>query len=85
MRIQVAGNAASGYTNEHTAHLRSMRRQWGDDLVEPYILLGTGVSAALSDRVPVYSRGGTQNIGFRGIDEQYRVLTENLKVRMDSL
>ena len=84
-RIQVAGNAASGYTNEHTAHLRSMQRQWGDDLVEPYVLQGTGVSAALSDRVPVYTMAGTQNIGFRGIDKQYRILTENLKVRMDSL
>lgn len=84
-RIQVAGNAVSGYTNEHTAHLRSMQRQWGDDLVEPYVLQGTGVSAALSDRVPVYTMAGTQNIGFRGIDKQYRILTENLKVRMDSL
>jgi len=84
-RIQVAGNAASGYTNEHTAHLRSMQRQWGDDLVEPYVLQGTGVSAALSDRVPVYSRAGTQNIGSRGINRQYRRLTGNLKTRIDSL
>ena len=26
-RIQVAGNAASGFTNDHTQHLRSMQRQ----------------------------------------------------------
>ena len=84
-RIQRAGNAASGYTDEHTAHLTSMQRQWGDDLVEPYILWGTGVSAALSDRVPVYSRASTQNIGGRGIDEQYLHLTKALKARIDSL
>ena len=84
-RIQRAGNAASGYTDEHTAHLESMRRQWRDDLVEPYILQGTGVSAALSDRVPVYNRAGTQNIGSRGIDSQYRNLTTTLKARIDSL
>lgn len=84
-RIQRAGNAESGYTNEHTAHLRSMQRQWGDDLMAPYILQGTGVSAALSDRVPVYSRAGTQNIGGRRIDQQYRELTTVLKAKIDSL
>ena len=84
-RIQRAGNAESGYTNEHTLHLRSMQRQWGDDLIAPYILQGTGVSAALSDRVPVYRRAGTQNVGRRGIDEQYRELTNVLKARIDSL
>lgn len=83
-RIQRAGNAASGYTDEHTAHLQSMQRQWRDDLVEPYILQGTGVSAALSGRVPVYS-GDYQNIRARGIDKQYRQLTETLKARVDSL
>lgn len=83
-RIQRAGSD-SGYTNEHTAHLRSMQRQWGNDLVQPYILQGTGVSAALSDRVPVYSRAGTQNIGYRGIDRQYRELTGILKAKIDLL
>lgn len=84
-RIQRAGNAESGYTNEHTTYLRSMQRRWGNDLVKPYILQGTGVSSALSDRVPVYSKAGTQNIGSRGIDRQYRDLTGVLKARIDSL
>ena len=84
-RIQRAGNSDSGYTNEHTAHLRSMQRQWGNALVQPYIFQGTGVSAALSDRVPVYNRAGTQNIGSRGIDRQYRDLTGILKAKIDSL
>lgn len=84
-RIQIAGRAQSGYTNEHTVHLQSMQRRWGDDLVEPYILHGTGVTEALSDRVPVYSRSGTQNIGSRGIHEQYRDLTDVLKAKIDSL
>ena len=84
-RIQTAGNAISGYTNEHTEHLRSLRRRWQADLVEPYIPQGTGVSAALSDRVPVYSRAHTQNVGYRGIDKRYRELTEALKARIDQL
>ena len=84
-RIQTAGNAASGYTNEHTTHLRSLQRYWQKDLIEPYIRQGTGVSAAISDRVPVYNRGNTQNIGGRGIHRQYRELTSNLKARIDAL
>ena len=84
-RIQTAGNSVSGYTIEHTTHLRSLQRYWREDLVEPYISQGTGVSAALSDRVPVYERAGTQNIGRRGIHQQYRRLTENLKARIDAL
>ena len=84
-RIQTAGRAASGYTNEHTTHLRSLQRYWQKDLIEPYIPQGTGVSAALSDRVPVYDRRNTQNIGGRDIHKQYRRLTENLKARIDAL
>ena len=84
-RIQTAGNAASGYTNEHTQHLQSLRQQWQKDLIEPYIPQGTGVSAALSARVPVYSRGNTQNVGQRGIHSRYRELTEALRARIDEL
>ena len=84
-RIQRAPTAYSGYTDEHTDHLRSMQRLWGRDLLEPYILYGTGVSAALSARAPVYGLAHTQNIGRRGIHQQYRDLTNALKARIDSL
>ena len=84
-RIQVAGRASSGYTNDHTQHLRSLQRQWEEDLLTPYISLGTGVSSALTDRTPVYDLYSTQNIGDRGIHRQYEELTDNLKSRMDDL
>ena len=45
-RIQVAGNAESGYTNDHTQHLRSLERLWGDNLITPYIYQGAGVGEA---------------------------------------
>ena len=70
-RIQTAGGY-SGYTDDHTRHLKSLKRHWQDMLVEPYISQGTGVSQALASGVPVYDRGSTQNIGRRGIDIQFK-------------
>ena len=84
-RIQVAGNSASGYTNDHTQHLRSMQRRWRKRLVKPYVKQGAGVGEAMTDRVPVYDRRGTQNVGRREIDRQFRELTATLKARMDEL
>ena len=66
-RIQTAGGF-SGYTNDHTQHLNSLEKQWGEDLLKPYISQGVGVSEALAERVPVYDRSTTQNVGHRGID-----------------
>jgi chromosome partitioning protein len=84
-RIQTSGNANSGYTNDHTQHLQSLRRFWKKDLVEPYIEAGTGISQALADGEPVYEQPHTQNIGGRGINTMYQKLTEALKNRIDAL
>lgn len=83
-RIQVSGGY-SGYTNEHGSHLHSLQQQWGRNLIEPYVYQGTGVSEALSGRKPVYSLHNTQNIGKRGIDEQYQRLTNSLREKIESL
>ena len=84
-RIQTAPNARSGYTDDHTQHLRSLQARWTTELVEPYINQGTGVSRALSEGVPVYDRGHTQNIGGRGIHRQFEKLTAKLRQRTDEL
>ena len=84
-RIQRAGRAESGYTNDHTQHLRSLSDQWDERLLEPYVVNGIGVSEALTDSVPVYERANTQNIGGRGIHRQYQQLVERLKNRIDRL
>ena len=83
-RIQTSGGY-SGYTNDHTQHLESLQRTWGNSLMKPYIHQGAGVSEALSDSVPVYNRSRTQNIGGRGIDQQYTDLTNEIKRRVDRL
>lgn len=83
-RIQTA-RGYSGYTDDHTQHLASLQRTWGDNLLEPYIVQGTGLSQALAEGVPVYERSFTQNVGGRGLDDQYRELTTRLKERIDAL
>lgn len=84
-RIQTHGPANSGYTDDHTQHLGSLRRTWGTQLLRPYIEQGTGISQALSYGLPVYDLSGTQNIGGRGLDTAYQALTDALKVRIDAL
>ena len=83
-RIQTSGGH-SGYTDDHTQHLRSLQRHWGDTLARPYIVQGTGLSQALADGVPVYDRSHTQNVGGRGLQRQFRELTNELKRRIDAL
>ncbi|MGO6747308.1 ParA family protein [Rhizobium ruizarguesonis] len=84
-RIRTHGPANSGYVDDHTIHLGSLRRRWGAMLLQPYIEEGTGVSQALSEGVPVYDRSGTQNIGQRGLHTMFRGLTDALKTRIDAL
>ena len=84
-RIQTGPRASSGYTDDHTQHLRSLQEHWKKKLLEPYIGQGTGVSQALSEGVPVYDRSNTQNVGGRGIDQQFKQLTAETKRRMDKL
>lgn len=89
-RIQTSGGS-SGYTNDHTTHLNELQRRWGSNLLTPYIVSGTGISESLTLGSPVYdteyTRSGqlTQNVGKRGLAEQYRQLTANLKARIDIL
>ena len=80
-RIQVA---SGGYTNDHRQHLRSLRRRWEDSLIEPFISQGVGVAEALAFNLPVYNFQNTQNVGDRGIDQQYTRLTREIKRRIDA-
>ena len=81
-RIRRAGGH-SGYTNDHTQYLGSLKDRWKGELVQPYILDGVGVSEALSEGVPVYDRGNTQNVGRRRIHLLYGDLVGELKGRID--
>ena len=85
-RIQAGGMTL--YTDEHSQHLRSLQRLWGNTLIKPNVDQGTGVSAALSARKPVYDRSAPrwrQNIYKRDIDTQFIELTARIKQRVDAL
>lgn len=84
-RIKTHGPAQSGYTDDHTTHLGSLKRRWQSALIEPYIEDGTGISQALAEGLPVYDRSNTQNVGGRGIHRMFRDLTDELKKRIDLL
>ena len=84
-QIEVAGRARTGYTIDHTQHLNSLQRLWGTDLLEPYIVQGTGVAAALTDELPVYSKSRDRNISRREIHVKYVDLMFNIKRRIDAL
>lgn len=77
--------ASGGYTIEHRQYLESLKSRWGDKLLEPYIIRGAGVSAAMSDGVTVYERGHTQNIGGRRIDAMYQELANEIRHRIVNL
>lgn len=83
-RIQTS-RGYSGYTDDHTQHLTSLERYWGKSLAKPYIVQGTGLSQALAEGVPVYDRSYTQNVGGRGLHDQYKKLAAELKKRIDAL
>lgn len=84
-RIQTSGRAVSGYVNDHTADLHTMERDWGTDLVLPYIVQGVGIAESLRPGLPVYSRAGRQNIDNMDFIELFEDLTNNLKERIDRL
>ena len=84
-QIQTSGRGPGGYTKDHAQHLSSLQAFWGSDLLEPYILQGTGVSAALSAGLPVYNYGNSPNIGRREIHVKYVDLMFNIKSRIDAL
>ena len=85
-RIQDGGRTQ--YTNEHSQHLVSLQRTWGNALITPYVWNGTGVSAALSAGRSVYDRSAPswdRNIRRRGIHTQFMELTDTIKQRVDTL
>ena len=87
-RIQTSGNAYSGYTDDHTQHLRSLGDRWSNLLIKPYIGHGAGITEALTGGIPIYDRNvpkWSQNIRKRRLHTQYMELTEEIKRRVDAL
>ena len=83
--IKTHGPAHSGYTNDHTQHLQILERQFGSELVKPYIQEGVGVSESLGRGLPVFDCQNNRNVVARGFYSMYSGLVRNLKARIDAL
>lgn len=59
---KIAGAAASGLTNIHTEQLSSLRRQWGEDMLQTVVTDLTGVAEAMDAGLPVWKAFQTGNI-----------------------
>ena len=73
MRSQESRSLAGPLPDTPTITQRTLIRceeVWNTDLLEPYVVQGTGVGETLTAGVPVYDRASTQNIGRRGIHRQ---------------
>lgn len=83
--IKTHGTAHSGYTNDHTQHLRTLRQNLGTLLAQPYIEEGVGVSESLTQGLPVFDCTNNRNVSDRGFVRMYSELVQNLKRRIDAL
>ena len=89
--IGVAGNAASGYVDEHTIELNALQNgPLGAQILESHIHSGEGVRRALGRGRPVYDFPNEPNIwrrghGGQGFIRNFRDLTQEIKDRVDAL
>ena len=83
--IKTHGPANSGYTNDHTRHLQILERQFGSELIKPYIEEGVGVSESLGRGLPVFDCLNNRNVVDRGFYSMYSRLVHGLKARIDTL
>ena len=77
--------ARGGSTLDHRQHLQTLEQRWGDLLMGPYILRGTGVSESLAQGLPVFNFSHTQKIGDREINDRYAELIDEISNRTHNL
>lgn len=82
--IRKSGPAYSGWIDEHTEMLNEIEKKWGNQIIEPYIEHGTGVSQSIQQGIPVYS-SRNPNVSNRGFIDMFKELTQNIKDEIDSL
>jgi len=84
-RIRTHGPAYSGYVDDHTIHLRQLEARYPNDIIEPYIEEGVGVTESLAARLPVYDCSYNYNVRNRNYIEVFKELTNEVKDRIDNL
>jgi chromosome partitioning protein len=75
-----AGRAASGLTNLHTRHIKTLNSDWADAVVSPVKHM-TGVPESLADSWPVWNHHDTQNIS-PDVQNMMRKACEEVSARL---
>lgn len=84
-KIKTSGMSYSGYTLDHTRHLRSIADLYSEYIIEPYVVDGVGVPECMARGYPVYNFPNTQNVRNRDFVDRFRKITKELKTRVDEL
>jgi len=84
-KIKTSGPSYSGYTLDHTRHLRSIMGLYSDYIIEPYVVDGVGVPECMARGYPVYDFPNTQNVRNRDFVGRFQKITDEVKRRIDEL
>lgn len=84
-RIREHGPALSGYTTDHTTHLKRLLDLYPEYVVSPYIPDGVGVAESMRDGSFVYDCGYNTNVINRGFINTFKEITADCKNRIDNL
>lgn len=84
-KIKTSGPSYSGYTLDHTRHLRNIQSLYPKYIIEPYIVDGVGVPESTSRGYPVYNFEDNPNVRNRDFIGLFQKITDELKVRIDKL
>lgn len=75
----------SGYTSDHTRHLRTIQSLYPKHIIEPYIFQGVGVPECLAKGYPVYDYPEQQNVQTGNFINSFQQIVKELKKRTDSI
>jgi len=79
---QTHGPANSGYIDEHTRHMRMLRRDWEHNVYNNIIERATGVAESLGDGWPVYNRLEYPNVINRDLPTMFKRVCSEIVARL---
>lgn len=85
-RIIYRGAASySGFTSDHTRHLKTIQSRYPKNVIEPFIFQGVGVPECLAKGYPVYDYPEQQNVKTGDFINIFQQIVKELKNRVDSI
>ncbi|MCK4558620.1 MAG: ParA family protein [Calditrichia bacterium] len=83
-KIIYRGRASySGYTSDHTRHLRTIQKLYPKHVIEPFVFQGVGVPECLARGYPVFEYPDQQNVKTGDFIDIFQKIVNELKTRMD--